>query len=180
MNKKLLFILPLIGIASIPQLLYFWYKPEAECGLAVYLFGTIMTLVHLVLGYALWYQKGTRRTVPVIIVGSIVIFIMIIAGGGMLMGMASVRTAVFALSIVTIMYFVIVSMLIIMMESDTGSLECSGLDENDMLIQEYSCEHVENSNAVKDHIPTIDTTHYSKSINRNDRTSVAPPPLPRR
>lgn len=107
MNRKnMLTIIPLIGIAAIPQLIYFWLAPDTSASLTVYIFGTIFTIVHLTLCFILMWKHSTRRVAATIIVGSIIYLIVLITSAFLLLNDSTVRTSIYSLSIHAVLYLI--------------------------------------------------------------------------
>ncbi|MEN6595124.1 MAG: hypothetical protein ABFC31_09320 [Clostridiaceae bacterium] len=134
MNKKsLLLLVSLLGIAAIPQLLYFWLAPEAVCGNFVYWFGTVFIVLHLGLSYLLWQTYDTRRVAAFVLVGSSILLCTLVVGALFLAIGAAVRTAVYALAVIAVLYVV-----------------CSGL-----LIAPLLAEPAEHGSTARDYIPYV-------------------------
>ena len=105
-------LLSLLGVAAIAQLLFFWLDPHVQCSMTVYLFTTCLTAVNTVLCFVLWIRRSTGRIPAAVIAGSGMWLAMLIAGGILLGIDAAVRTAVFCLSILAVLYLVCVAPLL--------------------------------------------------------------------
>lgn len=101
-NNKTTIIPVLIAIVLIPQLLFWWLVPESADALyAVYSGGTILTIALPVAAFAVYWQSDLRRSAGVIIVAA-VLDILVMAISAVLLGLdSSVRSAVFAFLITT-------------------------------------------------------------------------------
>jgi hypothetical protein len=102
----------LLGIAAIPQLLFFWLAPGAPCLIAVYCFGTALTAVHFVLACVLAGKLGARRAAAPILTGTAVWLCLLACGGVLLVRGAAVRSAVFCLATLCTVYLALVSQLL--------------------------------------------------------------------
>lgn len=112
-NRFAFYLIPLLGIAAIPQILFFWLAPEVQCYITVYVFGTIITLAQLIITFAAWMRFGVRRTAAITVVGCCISLAMWIAGGILLGFSASIRTALYCLSIIAVVYVAAVTPLIL-------------------------------------------------------------------
>lgn len=110
--KRILALIPLIGIAAIPQLLYFWLAPDVACALAAYLYGTVMTLLHLGGAYALYTVFGLRKAAAPVLVGTVLWVLLLTAASCLMAHDAALRTAIFALTIGVLIYVVVMVPLI--------------------------------------------------------------------
>lgn len=105
-------LLSLLGVAAIAQLLFFWLDPHVQCSMTVYIFTTCLTVVNTVLCFVLWIRRRAGRIPAAVIAGSGMWLAMLIAGGILLGIDAAVRTAVFCLSILAVLYLVCVAPLL--------------------------------------------------------------------
>lgn len=127
MNKKsLLLIVSLLGIAAIPQLLYFWLAPEAACEKVVYWFCTVFTVVHLGLCYYLWQVYAARRAAAFVLVGSSILLCTLIAGALFLTLDAATRTAAYALTVMAVLYVICTAMLTAHIPAERAERESAG------------------------------------------------------
>lgn len=168
MNKKSLMLIPVFGLFAIPQLLYFWLAPETESSIAVYCFGTVLSIVHLLLAYYLAITKEIRVVMGTIVIGTVVWIAGLITGGILLGADATNRTAVFAMMIVCVSYIICVISLLCTMGGDTT--------EHD---NRHSSIMPNNSNRIfpKTFSPTSDTYSSYNSvpeipIRRNNQNTV--------
>lgn len=124
MKNKYLSIIPLAGVAAIPQLLFWWLSPEAAaCRNAVYAFLTAMTVIHLSFFYFLWLRKGIRRAAAPLLVSSVICTVMLIVAGGLIMLNVDIRSAVFAMSIGATVYLSCTAMLLTTIEPDDSIVD---------------------------------------------------------
>ena len=127
MNKKsLLLLVSLLGIAAIPQLLYYWLAPGVACGKVVYWFGTVFTVAHLGLCYYLWQTYAARRAAAFVLVGSSILLCAFVAGALFLAIGAAVRTAAYALAVIAVLYVVCSGMLIAPLLAERAEREPAG------------------------------------------------------
>lgn len=127
MNKKsLLLIVSLLGIAAIPQLLYFWLAPEAACEKVVYWFCTAFTVVHLGLCFYLWQTYAPRRAAAFVLVGSSILLCTLIAGALFLTLNVAARTAAYALTVMAVLYVVCTALLTAHLVAERPERESSG------------------------------------------------------
>lgn len=174
MNKKLLYLFPLLGIIVILQLVFFWMAPKAECSIAVYVITTLMTTMHMGISYGLWYVKGMRRSLAVILVGTVISAVLIIVSGGMLFNMATVRTALFGLSIISLIYFIVISSLVFVIESD----KCINTVSETLETESQQNDTVEE---ISTEITMTGNQNYhseNKNIRAKKKTACEPPMLP--
>lgn len=102
-------LLSLLGVAAIAQLLFFWLNPHVQCSMTVYIFTTCLTLVNTALCFILWIKSTPNRIPAAMLVGSGIWLVMLLVGGILLGIDAKVRTAVFCLTIIAVLYLVCVA-----------------------------------------------------------------------
>lgn len=112
-NRFALYLIPLLGIAAIPQILFFWLAPEVQCYITVYVFGTVITAAQLIVSFVMWMKFGTRKSAAVTAVGSGITLAMLLAGGILLATGATVRTAIYCLAVISVIYVAAVTPLIL-------------------------------------------------------------------
>lgn len=117
-NRRLLYLIPLVGILAIPQILFFWLAPKVDCYFAVYIFGTLLTMIHAALSFYMLNTYGVRRAAATVTVGAVIATALLIVGAILLGGAATVRTACFSLAVVTVIYVIceVLLMLTVMKE----------------------------------------------------------------
>jgi len=118
MNTKYLYLIPLTLLEVILQLAFFWLAPEVPCYWVVYVFGTVMTLIHMGVTFVLGTKYGVRRGAATIVAGSVCQVILVATCGVLLASGANIRNAVFALLIVSMLYAIIVTLLVLSIEKE--------------------------------------------------------------
>ena len=118
MKKKYFYAFPLLMIELMLQLVFFWLAPDIASKWAVYAICTTMTIVHLVLVFILMLYADIRRTAATIVSGTFVQMILIAASVIMLIADAEVRSTVFLLMIISILYVAVVMVFILTIERE--------------------------------------------------------------
>jgi len=103
-NRRFLYLIPLAGVLAIPQILFFWLAPPADCRYVVYAFCTVLTIAHAVMTFYSVNAFGIRRSAATVTVGAVEVLGALIAGAILLASLSSVRTAAFCLSIFSVIY----------------------------------------------------------------------------
>lgn len=109
MTHKNYSLIPILAaIIIIPQLLFWWLAPvSAAAWLAVYIGGTILTVGIPVAYFMTYWNSNLRKTVGLSVV-SCILEIAVIALSALLLGIdATIRSAVFAFVITTLVYLII-------------------------------------------------------------------------
>lgn len=187
MNKKYLYLIPLTLVEVTLQLAFFWLAGTVPCYWVVYVFGTIMTSVHIGLTFIVETTYGTRRSAATIIAGSVCQIILVVTCVGLLVNGSSVRNAVFSLLIVSMVYVVVVNLLILSIEKDdeldTGAInhfydgDSDYYDELDMNTESLVYKPRSQSSQERRCPTTSYTLDGSNDVLNNGCT---PPPLPLR
>lgn len=119
MNRKYLYLIPLVLLEVIFQLAFFWLaSPYVFCYWTVYMFGTLMSLIHIGLMYYTGCTYGARRGAAIIVGGSVCQLLIVIVCAVLLENASSVRNAVFSLLIASMFYAVVVTLLLLSVERD--------------------------------------------------------------
>lgn len=104
-NSSYEMIPALFALILIPQLLFHWLVPvTAVARNVVYGIGTVLTVAAPVTAFAVYHLYGLRRSMCVAIIAVILETVSIVVCSVLLMMDAAVRSAVFALSIVALIY----------------------------------------------------------------------------
>jgi hypothetical protein len=103
-DRRFLYLFPLFGALAIPQILFFWLAPPADCYYVVYAFCTVLMIAHAVVTFYAVSVFGIRRSAAVVTVGAASVLDAMIAGAILLANMSSIRSAAFCLSIFTVVY----------------------------------------------------------------------------
>lgn len=103
-NRRFLYLIPLAGVLAIPQILFFWLAPPADCRYVVYIFCTVLTIAHAVMTFYSVNAFGIRRSAATVAVGAVEVLGALIAGAILLANQSSIRTAAFCLSIFSVVY----------------------------------------------------------------------------
>lgn len=117
MSSKYLYLIPLSLIEVILQLAFFWLAPDVPCYWIVYAFGSVLTLVHIIVAFVVGSTYGVRISAATIVAGSICQILLIVTCCILLVSGSSIRNAVFSLMIASILYIVIVTLLILSIEN---------------------------------------------------------------
>lgn len=118
LKNKYLYLIPLALVEVVLQLAFFWLAPDVPCYWAVYAFVTTLSLIHIALVFGVGIRFGVRRGSATVVVGSFCMAIVITTAVVLLFGGASVRNAIFALAIETLVYAIFVAALILSIERD--------------------------------------------------------------
>lgn len=185
MSNKYLYLIPLLLIEVILQLVFFWLAPDVPCYWAVYAFGSVLTILHIGVTFWVGTSFGIRRSTASIVGGSICQIVLITICGVLLAGGFSVRNAVFSLLIVSMLYIVIETLLILSIENDedldshTGNPFDGGIyyDETDARGVDSNEYKSHNSNCT---VHEVSSTPPFISGSMALDSGVIPPPLPTR
>lgn len=120
MKSKYLYLIPLMLVEVILQLIFFWLTKEVPCYWVVYAFGTVMSLAHIVVVFATGIIYGIRKSAATISAGSVCQIFLVGVCVVLLLSEASIRNAVFALLITSILYVVIITLLILSIEKKSS------------------------------------------------------------
>ena len=134
MMKRYLSIIPIALLEVMIQLCFFWLVPDFAGKWVVYGFITIMSLVHFGGMYYLTDIYGIRKIAGISVAGTFVQLIMFIAAIVLTILRVSAKTAFFPLIIITIMYFIVETVLIITMEDFLHSAPVSNIEKDDISI----------------------------------------------
>ncbi len=114
-RRKLLFGgIPALGLLAVINLLYFWIAPNVPCKMVVYAFGVAVILVQTVTTTLLWHFCGSEKATASLVSGSSFGLGIIAACGVLLSLNAPVKTAVFFLTVFTVLYLVCLGYLVCM------------------------------------------------------------------
>lgn len=116
MNKKYFYIIPLLLLEVMIQLGFFWLAPDNACKWVVYAFLSGMTLAHLIIVFALQILYGIRRSAATIVAGSFAQALVIGASVWLLSVDSSVRSSIFLMSMLAVLYIALVAILWISIE----------------------------------------------------------------
>ena len=95
----------LVAMIVIPQLLFYWLVPAAATARAVvYGIGTVLTVAAPVTVFVVYHFCGLRRSMGVAITAAALEAMALVVCAVLMMVDAAVRSAVFALSIVALLY----------------------------------------------------------------------------
>lgn len=192
MNNKYLYLIPLVLLEAILQLAFFWLAPAVPCYWIVYAFGSALTLIHIGVTFVLGIKYGVRRSAATVVAGSVCQVILITVCAVLLAGGSEIRNAIFALLIVSMLYAVIVTLLVLSIEKndmldlhtvnpfDDGSETYPERRHNDIMV-DYPVENP----IPKPHRPmsTVGTMSINQTTSRASmavNANVTPPPLPMR
>ncbi len=172
-NKRLLYIIPLILIEMMIQMAFFWLVPDCRCKWVVYAILTIATVVHLVISYVLVLCFEIRRTAATIVAGSVVQFMIIAASIYLWAVNASARNALFMLLIILTFYIVIMTLFGFSIEGVTSRNEGIAGTNN----PGPAASTNKTSAPTPNHRRTVNcSTGNSNAVRKN----TTPPPLPAR
>ena len=192
MNNKYLYLIPLALLEAILQLAFFWLAPAVPCYWIVYAFGSALTLIHIAIVFVLGSKYGVRRSVATVVAGSVCQVILGTTCGVLLASGSSIRNAVFALLIVSMLYMVIVTLLVLGIEKEDmlDSDAAHPFDDGNEVYQGYMhnnimMEHPVDNPVPKSHRPmtTVGMSPIDQAVGRENiavNTGVTPPPLPMR
>ena len=143
MMKRIFTAIPMFFFGIMIQLLLLWLSPDAKCCWVVYIMVSLITIVHLTISYLLLLFKGIRRTVGIIITGSIINFVALCAG--FILMLLDVRTmnSLFAESIIGVFYMTTVLFLSLTIE-DNNMVDIP--DEELDVIEDWDYEDSDKSN----------------------------------
>lgn len=98
----------LAAIVVIPQLLFWWLAPvSASARLAVYIGGTVLTVGIPVTYFITYWNSDVQKTASLLVV-SCIFEIAVVALSALLLGLdATIRSAVFAFVITTLVYLIV-------------------------------------------------------------------------
>lgn len=190
MKKQLLSIIPLLLFEVMIQLGFFWLAPDKTCKWVVYAFLTALSLSHLMITYGLWSKYGIRRAAATIVAGSAVQVLIILGSVFLLSQDASIRSSVFLMLMLCLLYVILVSILWINIEgfSDNTENGPSGVAaevERDLPLRNYnqSCDS-RGMGYSMDQSPSINNHDRQENDVQSQRAPLArkqtPPPLPAR
>ncbi len=130
MNKKLYYIIPLFLLEAMIQLGFFWLSPSTESRWVVYAFLTVTSITHLVITYVLLSGYGIRRAIPTVIAGSVAEMMIVVSSALLLAFKASLRSSLFLMFILTILYAALVATFALSIDRVVGESGDNG-DRND-------------------------------------------------
>lgn len=189
MNNKYLYLIPLTLLEVMLQLAFFWLAPDVPCYWVVYVFGSVLTLIHIVAVFVLGIKYGIRRSAATVVAGSISQVILVTTCGVLLASGSGIRNAIFALLIVSMLYVVIVTLLVLSIEKnymldfhtanpfDDGSEAYPERRHNDIMM-DYPIDNY--IHKPQRQIRTVPFTQNVSGVNMATNNSVTPPPLPMR
>ena len=123
MNRKYLYIIPLMLVEVVIQLGFFWLAPDNECRWLVYLFLTVMTVVHLAIAFVMINVYGARRSAAAIVAGSFVQLVIIGVSILLLLVNAPIRSTIYPELILAVSYVAIVTIFWIAIERKDDTVE---------------------------------------------------------
>lgn len=106
-NKNYTMIPVLIAALLIPQLLFLWLVPYAVVArLAVYVGGTVLTIAATMVLFITYWKCGLRRAVGLAVMVGVLELIVVIACAILVVLDASIRSSVYALSIIGLIHLI--------------------------------------------------------------------------
>lgn len=144
-RRSNIFVLIAVVLSSIviPQLLFYWLVPtDISSRTAVYCFGTVLTVVSpIAIAISHWFF-GLRKSVGVLICASILELIAIIVCGVLLITNVVPRTALFVLTILSLVYIMcLVPLLAGVMQPARGEVNPVMVSETEEMNHEHCSHH---------------------------------------
>ena len=100
-------LLAMIGVVLLPQLLFFWLAPQdAAARWAVYIVGTVLTFLLTCMSFGVCWYAGVRRGAAMAAVSGVFDAAVVGVCAALLASDASVRTALFSLGALVLLYII--------------------------------------------------------------------------
>lgn len=97
----------MIGVVLLPQLLFFWLAPQdAAARWAVYIVGTVLTFLLTCMSFGVCWYVGVRRGAAMAAVSGVFDAAVVGVCAALLASDASVRTALFSLGALVLLYII--------------------------------------------------------------------------
>lgn len=97
----------MIGVVLLPQLLFFWLAPQdAAARWAVYIVGTVLTFLLTCMSFGVCWYAGVRRAAAMAAVSGVFDAAVVGVCAALLDSDASVRTALFSLGALVLLYII--------------------------------------------------------------------------
>ena len=97
----------MIGVVLLPQLLFFWLAPQdAAARWAVYIVGTVLTFLLTCMSFGVCWSVGVRRGAAMAAVSGVFDAAVVGVCAALLASDASVRTALFSLGALVLLYII--------------------------------------------------------------------------
>lgn len=97
----------MIGVVLLPQLLFFWLAPQdAAARWAVYIVGTVLTSLLTCMSFGVCWYVGVRRGAAMAAVSGVFDAAVVGVCAALLASDASVRTALFSLGALVLLYII--------------------------------------------------------------------------
>lgn len=97
----------MIGVVLLPQLLFFWLAPQdAAVRWAVYIVGTVLTFLLTCMSFGVCWYAGVRRGAAMAAVSGVFDAAVVGVCAALLASDASVRTALFSLGALVLLYII--------------------------------------------------------------------------
>lgn len=176
MTRKNYSMIPVtVAIIMIPQFLFWWLTPvTAAARLAVYIGGTALT-IGIPLAYLMTYWKSNLRKSTGLLVVCSVLEIVVVALSTLLIGInISVRSAVFAFIITTLVYLIVLIPLI----SDTLKQQRQGVYSTSIPAEPISQSVRDTQNCI-DRTPDDQQSHSVIPSNMSHQIPTRKPLPPR-